>query len=370
MTPPNLPSESELENYKRLFNGLIEQSVAGVYLLQDSVLTYVNETFARMCGIPRAKLIGRNLRDIAPPEQQEALVAQYQRRLRGEAPDARFIVRAKPRDGGIRFIEIHGTRIDYEGKPAVVGVGIDITEREQKHEELRRSEMVLSDLLSHIDSVLENERARISMELHDAIGGMLTAVKFDIARTSKRVQQVMTNTQQQSLLEPEQHIYDALQQTLSLVQETIVAVRQISENLRPSVLQHFGIAAAISNDLKQFQERYNTICTFEQPKAPITMNDAAASDLYRIFQEAMNNIAKHSMASKASIQLDVQDELLRLDVIDNGCGIIENTSERKQYGILGMKERARRLSGSVTLAAGPDGGTHLSVQLPLRTTSA
>lgn len=370
MMTPHASANPEIENYKKLFNGLVEQSVAGVYLLQDSVLTYVNETFASMCGIPRSRLMGRSLYDVAPTDQREALLAQYGRRLRGEAPDARFIVRAQPRNGKLRLIEIHGTLIDYEGKPAVVGVGIDITEREQKHEELQRSEVMLSDLLSHIDTVREDERIRISMELHDAIGGMLTAVKFDIARTRKRVQQLIADTHQLSLLEPQHHINEALHETTLLIQETIVAVRQISEDLRPSVLQHFGIAVAIANDLKRFEKRYNILCTFEEPKAMMALSDATASDLYRIFQEAMNNIAKHAMASRASIRLDIQDQHLTLDVIDDGCGIVDDASKSKRYGIMGMKERARRLSGNVMISAVPSGGTHLSVRLPLSALTA
>src|SRR5690606_14894701 len=133
------PAKTDSENYKHLFDGLVEQSVAGIYLLQDGLLTYVNETFARMCGVPRNKLQGKRLSDLAPPEQRIALMEQYERRLRGEAPEARFVVRNKLKGGETRLIEIHGTRINFEDGYAVVGIGIDITDREQKEQELRKS---------------------------------------------------------------------------------------------------------------------------------------------------------------------------------------------------------------------------------------
>lgn len=358
--------EKGIENYKYLFDGLVEQSVAGVYLLQDGVLTYVNETFARMCGTQREKLQGKPLSAIAPSEQRVALQEQYERRLRGDDPASRFIVRVTPRTGAMRLIEIHGTRISFLGGYAVVGVGIDITEREQKEQELRQSEQRLTALLSHVGTAIEDERLRISMELHDAIGGMLTATKFDVSRAQRYIQQLMADTVSPELQAQEKKIGETLLGVTQLIQETISAVRQISEGLRPSVLQHFGITAAIANDLKQFQTRYNIACTFNDPVLPFVLDGGMASDLYRIFQEAMTNIAKHASATQVTVCLNVSDGEMILEITDNGCGIPDAMlATTKGYGVLGMKERARRHGGELSIESPVGAGSQVSVRLPV-----
>src|SRR5215471_17443742 len=117
----------DLDDYEVPFRGIVEQSIAGIYILQDGRFQYVNETFARMCGYRREQLLGARLRDVANPSQSVALMAQYERRIQGKAPRERFIVRRNSlrRPGSF---EIHGTRVIFRGRPAVVGVGVDISE--------------------------------------------------------------------------------------------------------------------------------------------------------------------------------------------------------------------------------------------------
>src|SRR5699024_6911305 len=199
MTPMSTPflSEDVRGNYRYLFEGLIEQSVAGIYLLQNDMLIYVNDAFATMCGTTRDKLMGKPLERIAPRQQRKALVAQYHRRLRGEDPESTFIVHVRPRgQEKTRSIEIHGRLITYKGLPAVIGVGIDITLRLERQKELEAARTKLRELLTHTQKIRDEERLEISMELHDAVGGMLSALRFDLIRMDKRIEQLKAQSSQ------------------------------------------------------------------------------------------------------------------------------------------------------------------------------
>ncbi|MGR0065133.1 PAS domain-containing sensor histidine kinase [Bordetella bronchiseptica] len=355
------PLDQDDANYRLLFEGLIEQSVAGIYLLQNTHLVYVNEAFARMCGVPREKLIGRPLARVAPPQQRESLLQQYERRLTGGDKDATFMVHVQRPDGQPVAIEIHGRLIDFRGQPAVIGVGIDATLRLRRQEELQQSRAALSELVSHIESVREAERQRIAMELHDAVGGMLSALKFDMSRLARHIDRTLGGPGQD---ERRAQLEGVVGECLGLVQDTIATVRQISEDLHPSALPHLGLAAAIANHLRQFEARYGIACRYAGETGELGLDMEAMGHLYRIFQESMTNVAKHAQASEVQVRLGRDAATLVLSVRDNGVGLSGDDRRPGAYGLLGMRERARRLGGTLSVGAAPEGGTVLTVEIP------
>ncbi|MFM0148413.1 PAS domain S-box protein [Paraburkholderia sp. RL18-085-BIA-A] len=177
----------DLDDYEVPFKGIVEQSIAGIYILQDGRFRYVNETFARMCGLRREKLLGARLCDVANPLQRNALMAQYERQIRGVGASERFVIRrTSSRNPGC--FEIHGTRVIFHGRPAIVGLSVDTTERERQRAELVEASERLHELFASANNVRENERHRVARELHDVIGGMLTAIKFDLSRLSRGIE--------------------------------------------------------------------------------------------------------------------------------------------------------------------------------------
>ena len=214
------------------FRGIVEQSLAGIYVIQDEVFQYANAIFAGMMGYTPEELIGKNLSELVAPDVRDAQLANYRKRISGEVASIRFFTRGIHKDGRIVDLEVHGSRLLYRGRPAVVGVGINITDQLRQQEELRTSRERLRELASYINTVREEQRSRIARELHDVVGGLLTSMKIDIQRIDRRTDDT--------------DVKDIVADLLFLVQESIGAVRQISEDLRPGVLDHLGLFAALA----------------------------------------------------------------------------------------------------------------------------
>lgn len=349
----------DLGDYEVPFKGIVEQAIAGVYILQDGVFQYVNETFARLCGMRREQLIGARLSEVANPAQAEQMMAVHDRRLRDEGFDERFIIRrTSARNPGA--FELHGRRIIYRGRPAIVGVGVDITEQERQRTEIIDAHLRLQQLVASANTVRENERARLARELHDVVGGMLTAIKFDVSRLSWGLQAL-----QQPTAQP---LAATATQVLQLIQETIAAVRAISEGLRPGALDHLGLAATLAHELERFEARYGVSCHFASGGVPEPLDEHREVAVYRIFQEALNNVARHAQASELSVTLQGSaDGWLQLQIDDNGRGLqAPPVSSPGGLGLLGMQERARELHGTLAVGAAPGGGTRVELRIPVR----
>jgi len=365
MSTPFL-SEDVRGNYRHLFEGLIEQSVAGIYLLQNDMLIYVNAAFATMCGTTRDRLMGKPLARIAPRQQRQSLIAQYRRRLRGEDPESTFIVHVRPKgEEKTRSIEIHGRLISYKGAPAVIGVGIDITLRLERQKELEAARTKLRELLTHIQKIRDEERLQISMELHDAVGGMLSALRFDMIRMDKRIEQLQTQVEHEVL----HTLKDTSSQALGLLGETLHVVRQISENIHPSALPHLGLAEAIRNDLIKLEERHALKSLFTQWGQPVDLPETMVRDLYRVFQESLNNIIKHAQASTVTITMGQDAQAFSLSIEDDGIGMLNTEPQPGRYGLASMQERVRRYDGELTIHSPIKKGVRLEVRIPLKKTS-
>jgi signal transduction histidine kinase len=238
----------------------------------------------------------------------------------------------------------------YRGRPAVVGVGIDVTERLKRDEELRQSRAQLQELAAHINTVREEQRAKFARELHDVLGGMLTSIKMDVTRIARRAQT------------PE--LAGITSDLLALTQETIDTVRKISDELRPSVLDHLGLAAAIERELTLFAARHNMESALDTDGMVLRLGRERSTAIYRILQEALTNIARHAAATRVTVHLGWGEQALRMEVIDNGRGIDVAVNRIGSLGILSMTERARELGGTLDIGPHAAGGTRLSLMVP------
>ena len=217
----------------------------------------------------------------------------------------------------------------------------------------------LSVLSRHLISISEEEKVRLSRELHDEMGANLTSISMDIAAVTVRLQKT----------DPE--LAAQLKRARSTLMETVEMKRRIVENLRPSLLDNLGLCAAIESYCDEFSRLTQLRCDCDI--APEIEADARQSGdlsiaLFRIVQESLTNIRKYAKASKVSVMLNRTEQGLVLRVIDDGIGIAANTLVKPMsHGLLGMRERALLLGGTLTIRRGRnDAGTCIEVHIPLR----
>lgn len=333
------------------FRGIVEQSLAGMYVIQDEVFQYVNVTFAGMLGYTPEEMTGMHLRQAVAPEMQEATIANFHRRVSGEVPSIRYTTIGRHRTGVSVHLEVHGSSVLFRGRPAVVGVGINITEQLHQQEALRQSRERLRELAAYINTAREEQRARIARELHDVVGGMLTSMKLDIHRINRRVD------------DPE--LLEITADLSQLVQESIDTVRTISEDLRPGVLDHLDLVAALQCTLREFAERTEIACELDSDKLAVRLSQPRETAVYRICQEALTNIARHAQASRVIVRLRAAEGWLHMEIDDNGRGISTATPTGKSIGLLSMAERAREFGGHLSVLSSSAGGASLQVAIPL-----
>lgn len=338
------------------FRGLVEQSVAGVYIIQDEHFQYANATFAGMGGYKPEELIGRRLKDCVPLDFADEVMDRYNKRISGEVPSMRFITRGLHVNGAVVYIEVHGRQMDYRGRPAVVGVGVNVTEHVLRDEQLRRSQAEYRQLAAYLDTVREEQRAEYAREVHDVLGGILTSMKLDVGRINRR---------------SESREVRAIAADLNaLVSEAIDSVREISETMRPQTLDHLGLGAAIATHLDRFRERSGLRTTLTPASFDVPLSRPRATAAFRILQEALTNIARHAGASQVHVRFSSDRDAFGLEIVDDGCGMELDAPPatrpmRHALGLLSMRERAHQIGGVLTIESAPGQGTRVHLRAPL-----
>jgi signal transduction histidine kinase len=217
------------------------------------------------------------------------------------------------------------------------------TEQLQKAiNKLRESREQLRHLSHQQRAVLEEEQTRISREVHDQIGQALTGLKMDLSVLQRRVLADGAT--------PKRAVTDKINDMAHLIDDTIQTTRAIARRLRPTILDDLGLGAAIEWQASDFQQRTGISCTFVNHNVLGSLDRNVATAAYRIVQEALTNVTRHAQASEVLIELELGDDGLKVQVRDNGRGVAaERLENPKSLGVLGMRERAHELGGSVEI---------------------
>ena len=232
------------------------------------------------------------------------------------------------------------------------GIMTNITESKNEQLDVLHSRARLAELTEHSEQVKEQERARIAREIHDDLGGNLTAIKMALAMLSARLPQDPGLQEKAAYLD-------------SLVDRSIEAVHRISLDLRPSTLD-LGIVAALEWQAREFEKTTGVACIFRSAERDIELDPDHAAALFRIFQEALTNVAKHAGATRVTVTLRRQRQHLTLVIADNGRGMLPaDRLKPHSFGLRGMSERARALGGTLSLSAAPGGGTMVTIKIRL-----
>ena len=237
------------------------------------------------------------------------------------------------------------------------GIISNITQNKIADLEIRRSREELGRLSAHVESVKERERSRIAREIHDDLGGTLTAIKIMLMRLGK------------GLAPRAKEALQRLRSTEALVDSAMEVTRRIATELRPGILD-LGILAAIEWQAAEFEKRMDISCEVTCAYKEIVLDNKISIALFRIFQEALTNIAKHAGAKRVEVELEADADNVMLQVHDNGRGIAdEDLAKPQAFGILGMQERARNLGGEASVRR-TRSGTAVKLRLPRSTGDA
>lgn len=234
------------------------------------------------------------------------------------------------------------------------GLKQEIIERKKAEEELKSSRKQCRDLSLYLQDIREEERTRIAREIHDDLGQALTALKMDLSWLENR------------LPENQKLLFDKTASMSRLIDSTIRSVQRISAELRPGLLDDLGLADTIEWQAEEFQKRSDISCKVKLSFDNDTLDSVLSTAIFRIFQETLTNIVRHSNATKASVSVIDQSGKLTIEVKDNGKGITkEQISDAKSLGIIGMRERVRPWGGEVNIKGKKGKGTTVTVIIPM-----
>ncbi|HEY8035614.1 MAG TPA: PAS domain S-box protein [Methylobacter sp.] len=324
----------------------------GIIIIDENgIIEKLNPSAERLFGYSAKELIGHSINELMPePEQgrHDSYLRNYLNGGKAKILDIRREVNGLRKDGSIFPMELGVSEFYVDQRHFFIGTVHDITERKKAEEALR-------DLSSHLEAAREDERTRIAREIHDELGSILTALKMDLSWLNKQLS-VDLPLCHEKIAVMNRHLDDA-----------IGSVRKIIADLRPSILDHLGLLAAIDWKLDEFREQNGIQCVLNAPKNNIVMDESRDIAVFRIMQEALTNIALHSGATNVTLDVETDANSLMMKMTDNGCGMAKAQMHRPgKYGILGMHERARHFGGTVIISSNPGKGTTLVLSMPLK----
>lgn len=231
-----------------------------------------------------------------------------------------------------------------------VAAGRERKARQQADRELARSRQQLSELAQHLQTSIEMERAAIAREIHDDVGGALTALRFDLAWLARHM--------------PEPKVQQRLSDAMESLSQAIGASQRIMHNLRPAILEQ-GLVPALQWMANGFEKRSGIVCRFRTSQESMALPTGVPLVAYRFTQEALTNVSKHAGADRVSIDLSLARGVLSVEVADNGRGLSEaDLGKARSFGLRGLHERASTVGGWVDVSSGP-GGTVLMLSVPV-----
>jgi len=339
--------ELQVKEKTREITSILKYMPAVVYI-KDKECRYmmVNSRFEELFDVRNKEIHGKTDYDIFPRESasqflsNDIQVLEQRRSLQVEES-------VSQKDGIHTYLSVKFPLYDeQESVRGLCAIAMDITVIKKAQDQLRR-------LSGSIMASQEKERAAIARELHDELGQMLTALRMDCMWLMK------------SLDENKPKVVERALTMCNLIDKTIDEVRDLATHLRPGVLDHLGLTDALEWYTTDFERRTGLACFFEHLNVP-HINNVLATATYRIAQEALTNVARHSLATRVDIALETEDGILALLVVDNGQGFnVRKISESDCLGTVGMRERANLIGGTLEIRSQQGKGTQVYFRAPI-----
>lgn len=345
------------DDHEAWVQGALLDNIPDMAWLKDRASRYlaVSASYLEAIGESAENVLGRATTEVWPAEIAEIYLKTDRAVLRS-GRRRRYEESRHDADGLVRWYDTIKSPIrDGAGRIiGTVGISRDITERKAAEEELIASRAQLRQLSAFEHRAREQERARIARELHDELGQTLTAIKMELAWLKERLALDPT------LLAPR------VDRLIDVADNAIVDLRRIALELRPMILDELGLCCAIEWLVQSASERSGLPISLTFDRTDGTYDPDVSTAAFRIVQEALTNVLRHGRAASARVAIRHCDACLLMEIGDDGCGMDASASAGDRLGLVGMRERAGLLGGSVEIDSSPSHGTTLRVRLPLR----
>lgn len=322
---------------------------AALVNVSDRVIEDVNEEHERLFELSREEFVGKT------PEMLNMVIdAEQRKRIADLTREHGFVANEQLtiqlRSGKKIDILLNVNSVQIDGKTYLLTIAKDITEINRKEEQLRA-------LTAHLQTAIEQERARIAREIHDDIGQIFTAIKMDLSLLLRTLQAVKEKKMKKAVTEE-------IHALIGLLDRGVQSIRKIVRDLRPETLETMGLLAGIEWQAKEFTKRTKIDVSLSLPKKEPELNQQQTVALFRVVQEVLTNAARHADATKVKIHLTIEPSELLLMIEDNGKGISEEDINRPgSFGLIAMRERIHSMGGEITISGRPGKGTRVEVVL-------
>jgi PAS domain S-box-containing protein len=346
-------SRAEVEEGLERYTELYDFAPIGYFAVDGGgTIREANLAGAVLLGLERSRLIRRRLEVFFAAETRPVFRA-FLDRVSGGGSSASCEVVLAVKGRPLRQMQLEGVRADCVDGRLFRIVALDITERRASADALRKSREELKRLYQQARNTREGERKRISHQIHEELGQNLTALKIDLSWLKIRL------ADRSSLIREKIAAMDRVLDSL------LQAVRQISAGLRPGALDTLGLAAAVEWYAQDFERRSGIPCALSIEPDEIEADQDLATDVFRILQEALTNVARHARATRVQVTLKQKAGMLELEVTDDGIGMVEEQgSKLDSLGLLAIRERVSARGGTLSVLGPPGEGTSLRASIP------
>ena len=352
-------TQSLLARSEARLRGILDSAMDAIITVDESQrVVLFNAAAEAMFGCSHSEALGAPLAWFIP-ERFRATHGEHIRRFGESYAGSRRmgelrIVTGVRRNGEEFPIDASIAQLTEEGAKFYTVILRDVTARVRADEALRRSKEELQELGSAATIAREQEKSRISRELHDELGQSLTMLQMDVAWCKE------------NLPPAEEAFSGKLDRMESLLKSTVAATRRIAADLRPLMLDDLGLVPAVEWLVQNFKQRTGITCKLTIETGDLQLPGIHSTAVFRIVQESLTNIAKHAEASSAEVTIERNGAEVTVRVRDDGRGFAtEDSRKPNSFGLMGLRERAALLSGDATIISAPGQGTHIVVRLPV-----
>jgi len=363
------------ERNERLRADALQQHLAGIVEASndaivsttlDGIVTSWNSGAEKIFGFAASEALDKHVIKVIRATNDKEVDKQFERLIAlkdNTAPaEAIEIVRLRKDDTPINLSAVSFALKGVDGKiNSFAGIFRDVTELKRRDEELRLRNLELQArdikmraLTGRLNAVREEERTRISRTVHDELGQLLTGINIDLSFIAKRL----------AKHSPEDGLLERIHDASDLTDRLASSVQRIAIELRPSALDSLGLASAIRDEARRYQERTG-VAHIVEVATDLRPSPEVATQLFRICQELLTNIARHAKADMVNVLFESEKDIWILRVADNGVGIDLGAETRaSSLGLLGIRERAEMLGGTVNVERGTERGTVATIKIP------